>query len=77
MVRCLVAIGDVKTSVKKTEVNLKRLKKVRGVEKGAIVLRSLTDDDKIRTQLVLDLEEMTRQVTDYFRSLLLLAWHCG
>ena len=49
------------TSVKKMEESLKRLKKVRGSEKASST-QGLSDDDKIRSQIIIDIEELGRQV---------------
>lgn len=53
--------GEVLTSVKKMEESLKRLKKVRGSEKASST-QGLSDDDKIRSQIIIDIEELGRQV---------------
>lgn len=52
---------DVLTSVKKMEDSLKRLKKVRGTDKS-VGNQGMTDDDKIRQQLILDITSYGNQV---------------
>lgn len=57
--------GEVLTSVKKMEESLKRLKKVRGSEKNLDKMantQGLSDDDKIRSQIIIDIEELEKQV---------------
>eukprot|EP00106_Octopus_bimaculoides_P001032 XP_014768474.1 PREDICTED: conserved oligomeric Golgi complex subunit 2-like [Octopus bimaculoides] len=56
--------SDVLTSVKKMEDSLKRLKKARGtgVSTG---LPGMTDDDKIRQQLIIDIEHYAQQVESF------------
>ncbi|XP_060063002.1 conserved oligomeric Golgi complex subunit 2-like [Ylistrum balloti] len=56
--------SDVLLSVKKMEDSLKRLKRVRGTDKGA-GSQGLTDDDKIRQQIILDIDSYGQQVTSY------------
>ncbi|KAK7104007.1 hypothetical protein V1264_018785 [Littorina saxatilis] len=53
--------GEVLTSVRKMEESLKRLKKVRGSEKSSSS-QGLSDDDKIRSQIIVDIEELGKQV---------------
>ncbi|KAG1654155.1 Conserved oligomeric Golgi complex subunit 2 [Nymphon striatum] len=61
--------SDVLTSVKKTEDSLKRLKKARERPSSAVIggqnasNNSMTDDDKIRHQLFLDVEHYGQQIT--------------
>ncbi|KAG1653562.1 Conserved oligomeric Golgi complex subunit 2 [Nymphon striatum] len=61
--------SDVLTSVKKTEDSLKRLKKARERPSSAVIggqnasNNSMTDDDKIRHQLFLDVEHYGHQIT--------------
>ena len=57
--RYYTVTSDVLTSVKKMEDSLKRLKKVRGTEKTS---QGISDDDKIRTQLILDIASYGDQV---------------
>ncbi|XP_033733941.1 conserved oligomeric Golgi complex subunit 2-like isoform X2 [Pecten maximus] len=56
--------SDVLLSVKKMEDSLKRLKRVRGTDKGA-GSQGLTDDDKIRHQIILDIDSYGQQITSY------------
>lgn len=58
------ATSDVLTSVKKMEVSLKRLKKARGtgVSTGT---QGMSDDDKIRQQLIVDIEYYGQQVETF------------
>ncbi|OWF56425.1 conserved oligomeric Golgi complex subunit 2-like isoform X2 [Mizuhopecten yessoensis] len=56
--------SDVLLSVKKMEDSLKRLKRVRGTDKGA-GSQGLTDDDKIRQQIILDIDSYGQQITGY------------
>ena len=51
--RFYTVTSDVLTAVKKMEDSLKRLKKGRGTEKSGS--QGMTDDDKIRQQLILDI----------------------
>ena len=55
----LSTTSDVLNSVKKMEESLKRLKKGKG---SSANLDGLTDDDKIRLQLYLDVKYMGEQV---------------
>ena len=59
--RYYTVTSDVLTSVKKMEDSLKRLKKVRGTEKAG-GSQGMTDDDKIRQQLILDIISYGDQV---------------
>lgn len=59
-----VVTSDVLLSVKKMEDSLKRLKKVRGTDKGA-GSQGLTDDDKIRQQIILDIDNYGQQISSY------------
>ena len=67
--------GDVLTSVQKMEESLKRLKKARGGAGGAgaggagagSAATSVSDDDKIRLQLALDVKSFKSQVETSFR----------
>ncbi|KAL3872688.1 hypothetical protein ACJMK2_035898 [Sinanodonta woodiana] len=56
--------SDVLTSVKKMEDSLKRLKKVRGTEKSSGSL-GMSDDDKIRQQLILDIDSYGDQLANF------------
>lgn len=56
--------SDVLTSVKKMEDSLKRLKKGRGTEKSS-GSQGMTDDDKIRQQLVLDISNYGVQMSQF------------
>ena len=56
-----MATNDVLMSVKKMEESLKRLKKVRGTDKGQ-GSHGMSDDDKIRQQLILDIQHFGTQV---------------
>ncbi|KAJ8308390.1 hypothetical protein KUTeg_013264 [Tegillarca granosa] len=56
--------ADVLLSVKKMEDSLKKLRKVRGTDKSS-GSQGMTDDDKIRTQLVIDIENYGRQISSY------------
>ena len=47
-----IAVSDVLTSVQKTEESLKRLRK----DRVTSVLNGINDDDKIRMQLVIDVD---------------------
>lgn len=58
------ATSDVLTSVKKMEDSLKRLKKGRGTEKSTGP-QGLTDDDKIRQQLIIDICNYGNQVGQF------------
>lgn len=60
--RYCTVTSDVLTSVKKMEDSLKRLKKVRGTEKSS-GSQGMSDDDKIRQQLVLDISNYGTQVS--------------
>lgn len=55
------ATSDVLMSVKKVEDSLKRLKKNRGTDKSA-GSQGMTDDDKIRQQFIVDIENFEAQV---------------
>lgn len=59
--RYFSSTSDVLTSVKKMEESLKRLKKGRGTDKSS-GSHGFTDDDKIRQQVVLDIENYGQQV---------------
>ncbi|KAL4237416.1 Conserved oligomeric Golgi complex subunit 2 [Mactra antiquata] len=56
--------SDVLTSVKKMEDSLKRLKKVRGTEKSS-GSQGISDDDKIRQQLILDITNYGDQMSKF------------
>ncbi|XP_076099685.1 conserved oligomeric Golgi complex subunit 2-like [Mytilus galloprovincialis] len=56
--------SDVLTSVKKMEESLKRLKKGRGTDKSS-GSQGFTDDDKIRQQVMIDIENYGQQITNY------------
>ncbi|XP_022332171.2 conserved oligomeric Golgi complex subunit 2-like [Crassostrea virginica] len=58
------ATSDVLMSVKKVEDSLKRLKKNRGTDKSA-GSQGMTDDDKIRQQFIVDIENFEAQLKDY------------
>ncbi|KAH3850726.1 conserved oligomeric Golgi complex subunit 2-like [Dreissena polymorpha] len=55
---------DVLTAVKKMEESLKRLKKVRGTEKTT-GSQGMSDDDKIRKQLIIDIENFGEQMAQF------------
>jgi len=59
-------VGDVLTSVAKMEESLKRLKKARGGAAAAAASDTVSDDDKIRLQLALDVEAWGCQVESVF-----------
>ena len=59
--RYLVITSDVLTSVKKMEESLRRLRTARGTS-SAGGSQGMTDDDKIRLQLCLDVKELSTQV---------------
>lgn len=48
----MVAVSDVLTSVQKTEESLKRLRK----DRAALTSVGVSDDDKIRMQLIIDVD---------------------
>lgn len=54
--RYLAAVSDVLTSVQKTEESLKRLRKDRNASASTTVSNCVSDDDKIRIQLVIDVD---------------------
>ena len=54
----LVAVSDVLTSVQKTEESLKRLRKDRTTASAS---DKISDDDKIRMQLVIDVDAYIEQ----------------
>ncbi|XP_052769942.1 conserved oligomeric Golgi complex subunit 2-like [Mya arenaria] len=56
--------SEVLTSVKKMEDSLKRLKKVRGTDKGSGSL-GMSDDDKIRQQFILDITNLGDQLSQF------------
>ncbi|KAL8600040.1 hypothetical protein ACOMHN_039273 [Nucella lapillus] len=56
--------GEVLMSVKKMEKSLKRLKKVRGSDKASSA-QGMTDDDKIRSQIIVDIEELSKQMDSF------------
>ncbi|XP_048732279.2 conserved oligomeric Golgi complex subunit 2-like [Ostrea edulis] len=58
------ATADVLMSVKKVEDSLKRLKKNRGTEKTT-GSQGMTDDDKIRQQFIVDIENYGAQLNEY------------
>lgn len=58
------ATSDVLTSVKKMEDSLKRLKKARGTGVSTGTL-GMSDDDKIRQQLIIDIEYYGQQVETF------------
>jgi len=59
--RYLVVTSDVLTSVKKMEESLRRLRTARGTS-SAGGSQGMSDDDKIRLQLCLDVKELRTQV---------------
>ena len=61
MFRYLVVTSDVLTSVKKMEESLRRLRTARGTS-SAGGSQGMSDDDKIRLQLCLDVKELRTQV---------------
>ena len=62
--RYYTVTSEVLTSVKKMEDSLKRLKKVRGTDKGQ-GSTGMSDDDKIRQQLILDINSFGEQVSGH------------
>jgi len=60
--RYLAVTSDVLTSVKKMEESLRRLRTARGTG-SAGGSQGMSDDDKIRLQLCLDVKELRTQVT--------------
>lgn len=59
--RYLAVTSDVLTSVKKMEESLRRLRTARGTS-SASGSQGMSDDDKIRLQLCLDVKELRTQV---------------
>nr|CAG4640736.1 EOG090X03KZ [Eulimnadia texana] len=59
----LHAVSDVLTSVQKTEESLKRLRKARGGPEATS--GGISDDDKIRMQLALDVEAFLQQIESF------------
>jgi len=59
--RYLAVTSDVLTSVKKMEESLRRLRTARGTS-SAGGSQGMSDDDKIRLQLYLDVKELSTQV---------------
>lgn len=59
--------SDVLTSVKKMEDSLKRLKK--GRRTGTVTQGMMSDDDKIRLQITLDIQQFGREVCFHFAEL--------
>jgi len=59
--RYLAVTSDVLTSVKKMEESLRRLRTARGTS-SAGGSQGMSDDDKIRLQLCLDVKELRTQV---------------
>lgn len=55
--RYLVAVSDVLTSVQKTEESLKRLRKDRNAPTSTA---GISDDDKIRVQLYIDVDSFVQ-----------------
>nr|CAH0108522.1 unnamed protein product [Daphnia galeata] len=58
--RYLAAVSDVLTSVQKTEESLKRLRKDRNTS-ASIATVGMSDDDKIRIQLVIDVDSFVEE----------------
>ena len=57
-----MAVSDVLTSVQKTEESLKRLRKERAATSSASAAAAgVSDDDKIRMQLVVDVDAFVEQ----------------
>lgn len=54
--RYFAAVSDVLTSVQKTEESLKRLRKDRSASALMTLGNGISDDDKIRIQLVIDVD---------------------
>ncbi|KZC14477.1 PREDICTED: conserved oligomeric Golgi complex subunit 2 [Dufourea novaeangliae] len=62
----LASVTDVLTSVQKTEESLRRLKKIRDKSMGSLSSESqgISDDEKIRIQLQVDVRAYTNMITD-------------
>ncbi|CAK9815058.1 Conserved oligomeric Golgi complex subunit 2 [Anthophora plagiata] len=62
----LVSVTDVLTSVQKTEESLRRLKKIRDKSTGSISseVQGISDDEKIRIQLQVDVQAYTNMITE-------------
>lgn len=58
----LAVTSDVITSIKKMEDSLKRLKRARDKSVGQTTSGAMTDDDKIRLQLIIDAEHFGHQI---------------
>lgn len=60
----LASVTDVLTSVQKTEESLRRLKKIRDKSTGSFSseVQGITDDEKIRIQLQVDVQAYTNMV---------------
>ena len=70
--RYLVVTSDVLTSVKKMEESLRRLRTARGTS-SAGGSQGMSDDDKIRLQLCLDVKELRTQV-QWFVAISVSVW---
>jgi len=67
----LLFVTDVLTSVQKTEESLRRLKKIRDKSTGILPSepQGISDDEKIRIQLKVDVDGYTNMVWKYYRHL--------
>lgn len=54
-------MSDVLTSVQKTEESLKRLRKDRNTSTSMPIVAGISDDDKIRIQLVIDVDSFVEE----------------
>ncbi|CAL8082945.1 unnamed protein product [Orchesella dallaii] len=61
-------VDEVLTSVLRMEESLKRLKKVKGQTTGSENNKVLSDDDKIRRQIQIDINYFTQQIHTFFPS---------
>lgn len=64
----LLFVTDVLTSVQKTEESLRRLKKIRDKSTGVLPSepQGISDDEKIRIQLKVDVDGYTDMVKKYY-----------
>ncbi|KAF3428619.1 hypothetical protein E2986_03735 [Frieseomelitta varia] len=62
----LASVTDVLTSVQKTEESLRRLKKIRDKSTGSLAseIQGISDDEKIRIQLQVDVQSYTNMITE-------------
>lgn len=60
----LASVTDVLTSVQKTEESLRRLKKIRDKSTGSLTseVQGISDDEKIRIQLQVDVQAYANMV---------------